>query len=124
LWLLMSQPLVALARLVALEIARDERVDVRAATRFAAKRAKTLLAGPTILFGFLAIVFGALSLWAWFGSAVPWVGPIIAALLAPVAVFGGFMIVMTLIGFVFGFPLSVSALAMEGTDSFDALSRG
>jgi hypothetical protein len=67
-----------------------------------------LLALPILLLGLLL----RLSFLAWVG-AIAW----------PIALLAGFVITILLLGLIFGWPLMLSAIAVEDSDSFDSLSR-
>lgn len=67
-----------------------------------------LLAMPILLLGLLL----RLGFLAWIG-AVAW----------PIALVAGFVITILLLGLIFGWPLMLSAIAVEGSDCFDSLSR-
>ncbi len=175
LWLLLAPQLGSLCRIAAMEIARDERLELATANRFARKKWGSLFFAPVMLWAFVALIFLLIALWGLVGS-IPWVGPIVAVLLLPFVLFGGFLMVLALLGFVApavtwlavlsaavalilwllgattaegaalttvavmlstggvlalvmmivvlgGSPLIAPALATEGTDSFDSLSR-
>lgn len=50
-------------------------------------------------------------------------GLLVAAVLWPLILAGGFLLTLLLLGLVFGWPLMFATISTEGTDSFDALSR-
>jgi hypothetical protein len=56
-------------------------------------------------------------------GAIPYVGEIFAGLLWPLALAGGFVMVLVIIGTGGGFILMFPTIAVEGSDSFDAISR-
>ena len=82
-----------------------------------------------------AILLGVLSvgtfviIYYFFGKAfpknfyIPWVGEIFAALLSVFAFVAAFFITMLAIGGGFGFGMMWPTISVEGTDSFDAISR-
>jgi len=54
---------------------------------------------------------------------IPWIGEIVAALLSVFAFIAAFFITMLAIGGGFGFGMMWPTISVEGTDSFDAISR-
>ncbi|GEM_PF-1657754 len=54
---------------------------------------------------------------------IPWIGEVIAALLSVFAFVAAFFITMLAIGGGFGFGMMWPTISVEGTDSFDAISR-
>jgi hypothetical protein len=117
----------AIARIAAYEIAKDgERIETRKALEFARKKFWSFFWAPLIcLIGF---VFFAFCCYA--GGLVgklldyAWVGSILVAVLLPLALLSGFIMTLILVGSISGLPLFLPAVAAEGTDSFDAVSRG
>jgi len=117
----------AIARIAAYEIAKDgERIETRKALEFARRKFWSFFWAPLIcLIGF---VFFAFCCYA--GGLVgklldyAWVGSILVAVLLPLALLSGFIMTLILVGSTTGLPLFLPAVAAEGTDSFDAVSRG
>ncbi len=117
----------AIARNAAYEIGRDgERIETARALGFAGKKFWSFFMSPWIcvigaLFFFLCnFAGGAL------GRVLDlaWIGGPIVALLLPLALLSGFIMTLISVGTVAGFPLFAPAVAAEGTDAFDAVSRG
>jgi len=113
----------AIARLAAVEIATDERVGFKEALRFAMRKYQALIWSPLVpLLGMLFLAF--LIVIAGLLCAIPWVGPIILALIFfPLMLLAGFAIFLIAIGGVLGFELMFPAIAAEASDAFDAISR-
>lgn len=117
----------AIARIAAYEIARDgERIEMRKAFAFSWNKFSSFFMAPIIcilglLFFFLCnLIGGALSK----GLDVALVGGPLGAILLPLALLSGFIMLLIVIGASIGSPLFLPAVAAEGTDSFDAMSRG
>jgi len=117
----------AIARIAAYEIAKDgERIETRKALQFARRKFWSFFWAPLICvigFFFFAIcnyVGGMV------GSLLDFVsiGAPLVALLLPLALLSGFIMTLICVGTVTGLPLFAPAVAAEGTDSFDAVSRG
>jgi hypothetical protein len=117
----------AIARIAAFEIAKDgERIETRKALQFARRKFWSFFWAPLIcLIGFLFFAFcnyaggfvGRLLDFGGFGS-------ILIAVLLPLALLSGFIMTLIGVGTLSGLPLFLPAVAAEGTDSFDAVSRG
>jgi len=117
----------AIARIAAYEIAKDgERIETRKALQFARRKFWSFFWAPLICaigFLFFAICNYAGGL---VGSVLDFVkiGAPLVALLLPLALLSGFIMTLICVGTVTGLPLFAPAVAAEGTDSFDAVSRG
>jgi hypothetical protein len=117
----------AIARIAAFEIAKDgERIETRKALQFARRKFWSFFWAPLIcLIGFLFFAFcnyagGLVGRLLDFGG----LGSVLIALLLPLALLSGFIMTLISVGTVTGLPLFLPAVAAEGTDSFDAVSRG
>ena len=117
----------AIARIAAYEIAKDgERIETRKALQFARRKFWSFFWAPLIcVIGFF---FFALCNYAggMVGSLLDLasIGAPLVALLLPLALLSGFIMTLICVGTVTGLPLFAPAVAAEGTDSFDAVSRG
>lgn len=117
----------AIARIATYEIAKDgERIETRKALQFAKRKFWSFFWAPLICvigFFFFAICNYAGGL---IGSVLDFVkiGAPLVALLLPLALLSGFIMTLICVGTVTGLPLFAPAVAAEGTDSFDAVSRG
>jgi hypothetical protein len=117
----------AIARIASYEIAKDgERIETRKALQFARKKFWSFFWAPLIcVIGFLFFAFCN-----YVGGAVgrlldiAVVGAPLVALLLPLALLSGFIMTLIAVGTFAGLPLFLPAVAAEGTDSFDAVSRG
>ena len=80
----------------------------------------------TIVVGIIGSIIGGYLFGAVFGETqgVDWIGSILVALLLPLALLSGFIMTLIAVGTLTGMPLFAPAVAAEGTDSFDAVSRG
>jgi hypothetical protein len=117
----------AICRIAAFEIAKDgERIETRKALQFARRKFWSFFWAPLIcVIGFAFFAFcnyaGGLV-----GKALDYivVGAPLVALLLPLALLSGFIMTLITVGTLTGLPLFAPAVAAEGTDSFDAVSRG
>ncbi|MGA2033934.1 MAG: hypothetical protein ABSG68_16930 [Thermoguttaceae bacterium] len=111
----------AISRIAAVQLAADERVGWAAATRFAASKWASFCGAP--LFPLLGIVCAVLPL------LIPGLllrfdfGLLLVGIFWFVALVGGVFMALLLLGLIFGWPLMWATISVEGSDSFDALSR-
>jgi hypothetical protein len=112
----------AIARIAAVHVARDEKLSIRAALRFSTGKFLSFLFAPIIPL----LIVAALGLVITIGALIiniPWLGPILAGLLFFLALAIGFVMTLVLVGTIGGFNLMYPTIAVEGSDSFDAISR-
>jgi len=112
----------AVCRIAALHACRDEKISIRQALRFSAGKFLSFFSAPLIP---LAIIF-TIGLMVSIGGLVlniPVVGPIVVGALFFLAVLAGLAIAFLLIGLLGGASLMYPTIAVEGSDSFDAISR-
>lgn len=112
----------AITRMAALQFTRGERPGFFESVRFARGRLVSYFAAPVLPLVALGIL--AAVLW-FFGLFHGWtfaVGDIVAALLWPVVLVVGLIMVVILVGLL-GWPMMNATISTEGSDSFDALSR-
>jgi len=116
----------AVSRIAAVEIAKEDRIRTQEALSFAWKKYPSNFS--TLIACVLGFLFFTGLVWA--GSLpgrIPVVGPwwgVVVGILFPFALLGGFVATLIAVGTVFGYPLFYPAVAAEGTDAFDAISRG
>lgn len=112
----------AVCRMAALQFAREERIGPVRALRFSLKKFGSFFAAPLVPVGVMVLV-GVLLALGGFVGAIPYVGEVLAGLIALLAIFGGFVVALVALGLLGGINLMVPAVAVEGSDSFDAISR-
>jgi hypothetical protein len=119
----------AIARIAAVEVARDERIETQKGLQFATQKYTAFFWAPLICILFF-LFFGACN---FVGGAAGRVvdsiglgafGGVLVAIFLPLAILSGFLMALILIGTLLGAPLFAPAVGAEGTDSFDAISRG
>ncbi len=111
----------AISRLAAVSFARQENVSLGELWRFAGARWSAYFVAPLFPLlgaGLVALVTAGLGL---IMRVDP--GILVASILWPLVLLGGFVMAFLLIGLFFGFPLMWAAISAEGTDSFGALSH-
>ncbi len=115
----------AIARIAAVHVARDEKLSVRAALVFSASKFLSFVSAPLIpiiiilLVGLIPLVAGGL-------SSIPYIGPVFyvaMGVLFVILLAAGFVMTLVLIGLIGGLNLMYPTIAVEGSDSFDAISR-
>ncbi len=116
----------AISRIAAVEIAKEDRIRTQEALSFAWRKWGSnfsSLVACVLGFGFFCSLIAVVALPGRIPGAGPWLA-LIPALLMPVLLVLGFIASLVALGTVFGFPLFYPAVAAEGTDAFDAISRG
>ncbi len=117
----------AIARIAAYEIAKDgERIETQRALEFSRRKFWSLFMAPWICVIGLGFFFACNFSGGFIGRLLDYVhvgGPLVAVLL-PLALLSGFIMTLIGLGTIGGAPLFLPAVAAEGTDAFDAVSRG
>jgi hypothetical protein len=112
----------AIARIAVVQAARNERIGIGEAARFARQR-WLVLAGtplcPLVGIAFFTAFCAVLGLL----YRLPLVGPTLAGILAVFPLLAGLVMTIILISLAVGWPLMHASVAAEGEDGFDALSR-
>jgi len=90
--------------------------------RFSIKRFSSFLATPLAPIGIVAFISAFVVLLGLIGN-IPFAGELIVGLGMPLALAAGALIAVILIGAVAGFNLMFPAIAYDGSDCFDAISR-
>src|SRR4051794_25913034 len=112
----------AIARIAAVHVARDEKISIRQALRFSTGKFLSFISAPIIPL----LIVGAVALVVAVGGLIvniPAIGPIIVGALLFLALAAGFVMALVLLGLAGGFNLMYPTIAVEGSDSFDAISR-
>ena len=112
----------AISRIAAVHVARDEKISMTGALRFSLNKFLSFIFAPIIPLAIVLFV-GAIVFVAALVNNVPWIGPILVGALFFLALIAGFVMSLVLLGTVGGFNLMYPTIAVEGSDSFDAISR-
>ena len=115
----------AIARIAAVHVARDEKLSVRAALQFSIGKFLSFVSAPLIPL-IIVLIVGLVPILAGFLAAIPYVGPVLNILLGALFILviaAGFVMTLVLLGTFGGFNLMYPTIAVEGSDSFDAISR-
>jgi hypothetical protein len=123
-WFFLVWSFVALAvqRIAALRIARDEGLSLGEAVKFSIKNWPTMLLVPLFIAGAIAF-FYLCNMLAGVVIAVPVLGGILSVILVPLAVISSLLILLIGVGGIFGLPVVGAAAAWERNGSLDAISR-
>jgi len=113
----------AIARLAAVHAARrDDKVSIRQALNFSLGKFLSFASAPIIPL-LIVLGVGLLTALCSLVGSIPYVGPIVVGGAFGVALLGGFVQALVILGAVGGFNLMYPTVAAEGSDSFDAISR-
>ncbi len=112
----------AISRAAILQFAKDERIGVREALRFAATKFWGFFFAPVVSLVFI-LAFGLLLMAGGLLGSIPFVGDILVGVLWFLALVAGVAIAFITIGLLAGGHLFAPVIAAEGSDAFDAISR-
>jgi hypothetical protein len=113
----------AISRAAVVQFAKDERIGVREAVRFGLDRFWGFYFAPIVSFVFI-LAFGLLLIAGGLVGSIPFVGDILVGVLWFLALVAGLAIAFITIGLLAGGHLFSPVVAAEGSDAFDAISRG
>ncbi len=111
-----------ISRTAALHVARGEKISIKEALSFGVKKFPSFLFAPLIpavIVGVMMVVVGLVSL----VGNIPAVGEVLISVLLFLSLIAGFIMALVAVGTVGGLTLMYPTIAMEGSDSFDAISR-
>lgn len=111
----------AICRISALQLARNGNTGLRESIRFVTTRYLSFFGSPVLPFLGVVLVIALCAL----GGLIAWVPVlnIFSGALWFLALVGGFVMTLALLGLMLGWPLMYAAIGAEATESFDALSR-
>jgi hypothetical protein len=112
----------AIARLAALHACRDERAGALAGLKFAAARYPWFVSAPLIPLALVLAIGLVMAVGGWALFNLP-VTDLLGGLGFGLFLLGAFVMALLLVGFAAGVNLLFPAIAVEGTDAFDAISR-
>lgn len=112
----------AICRISALQFAKGEKPGITEALRFSSKKFWSFLTTPLLPFAIIIVAFICIFLLGLIGN-IPAVGELMMGLFTPLALIAGALITIILIGTAAGFNLMFPAIAYDGSDCFDAISR-
>lgn len=112
-----------ISRAAIMQFAKDERIGVREALRFATTKFWGFFFAPVVSLAFV-LAFGLLLTVGGLVGSIPFVGDIVVGVLWFLALIAGLAIAFITIGLLAGAHLFAPVIAAEGSDAFDAISRG
>jgi hypothetical protein len=112
----------AVCRIAALQFAQGEKPGLTEAIRYSTKRFSSFFTAPLAPVGIIIFIGLFIFILALMGN-IPRAGELIVAIGMPLALIAGALIAVILIGAVAGFNLMFPAVAYDGSDCFDAISR-
>ena len=111
-----------ICRIAALQFAGGEKPGLTEALRFSTKRFTSFFTAPLVPVGIIIFVGLFIFLLGLIGN-IPWAGELIMGIFMLLALIAGALIAVVLIGAIAGFNLMFPAVAYDGSDCFDAISR-
>ena len=112
----------AVCRIAALQFARGEKPGLTEALRFSTKRFLNFFTAPLAPISII-IFIGLFIFLLGLAGNIPRAGELIVGLGMPLALFAGVLVAVIVIGAVAGLNLMFPAVAYDGSDCFDAISR-
>jgi hypothetical protein len=112
----------AICRIAALQFARGEKPGLTEALRFSTQRFTSFFLAPLTPIGIIIVPVLFIFILGLIGN-IPWAGELIIGISMPLALVAGALITVVLIGMFAGFNLMYPAIAYDGSDCFDAISR-
>jgi hypothetical protein len=113
----------AICRIAAVHFARDEKISVRQAMNFAVGKLLSFASAPVIPLAIIIVIGLIIAMAAFIIGNLPFFGPIIVGVFFVLPLLAGFVMTLVLLGTAGGFGLMYPTIAVEGSDSFDAISR-
>jgi hypothetical protein len=112
----------AICRIAALQFARGEKPGLTESLRYSIKKFTSFFTTPLAPIGII-IFIGIFIFLLGLAGNIPRAGELIVGLGTPLALFAGVLITVIVIGAVAGLNLMFPAVAYDGSDCFDAISR-
>lgn len=112
----------AICRIAAMHAARDEKISIKQAIDFSQRKFVGFFAAPLIPLALIIFIGIFLAIGGLVGS-IPYIGDVLVGVFFFLALIAGFVMALVLIGGVAGGSLMWPTIAVEGSDSFDAISR-
>ena len=112
----------AICRMAALQFAKDEKPGLTESLRYGVRKFTSFFTAPLLPVGMIVFV-GVFVFLLGLIANIPRAGELIMAIFMPLALLAGALIGVVLIGAVAGFNLMFPAVAYDGSDCFDAISR-
>lgn len=112
----------AICRIAALQLARGEKAGLFEALQYSGKKFTSFFAAPLIPLGII-IGVGILIILLGLIANIPYIGELIMSIFTFLAILAGALLAIIAIGAIGGLNLMFPAVAYDGSDCFDAISR-
>jgi hypothetical protein len=112
----------AIARIAAVHVAREEKLSIRQALGFASGKFLSFVFAPVIPLAIIVIVGIVVAIGGLLVN-IPYIGEILVGVFFFLALAAGFVMTLVALGTAGGLNLMYPTIAVEGSDSFDAISR-
>lgn len=112
----------SLCRITALQFARDEKPGLVESLRFGIGKFPAFFSAPLLPIGIIIAIGLCVFFVGLFGN-IPRVGELVVGISMPLTLLAGTIIAVITIGAAAGFNLMFPAIAYDGSDSFDSISR-
>jgi len=112
----------SICRLAAMQFAKGEKGGFTEALRFGCRQFTSFFTAPLAPIGIIVFI-GVFIILLGLVANIPRVGELIMGIFLPLALIAGALITLVLIGTAAGFNLMFPAVAYDGSDCFDAISR-
>jgi hypothetical protein len=112
----------AIARIAAVHVAREEKISLRQALSFSSSKFLSYVFAPVIPL-FIILVVGLIVALGGLLVNVPYIGVFLVGLFFFLALAAGAVMTLVALGTAGGLNLMYPTVAVEGSDSFDAISR-
>ena len=111
-----------ITRIAAVQLSGKDRLSLPEAVKFVIARYTSYALSPLVPVGLILVIALLMALYGMV-ALIPFVGDVILyGLGLPLVLLGGVVLAVLLIGLV-GYPLMFATISVEGTDTFDAISR-
>ncbi|GIK53051.1 MAG: hypothetical protein BroJett014_20240 [Planctomycetota bacterium] len=122
-WIGFGKLVTPVQRSIALEVARDERLDSRQMTAASGRLAGLVVGSPVAGYAVAAFLFAVVLGWALLAKIPGLTGAIVSAVFLPIAFIAALVAGLVLIVVTLGLPLMPPAAVMECRDFMDVVSR-
>jgi hypothetical protein len=112
----------AITRIAAIQFAREEKISIKESLQFASSKLLSFGGAPVIPLLFIAF-FWLLCALGGVVACIPAIGDVFAGVLWILPMIAAFVMALIVVGWAVGWPLMFATISVEGSDSFDALSR-
>jgi len=113
----------AICRIAALQFAQGEKPGFTEALRYSINKFASFFTAPLVPVSIIAVMAFLIFLLGFFGN-IPWgIGELLMSIFLFLALFAGALIAVLMMGTIAGFNLMFPAVAYDGSDCLDAISR-